>query len=276
MTIPDETQPVVPEPVFRGISDASVTRLDSFESSEVVGEGRSATVYAFEKGTVLKLFKPEWPGREVRYELALAEWAYGHDLPTPKPLSLVRIKDRVGIVFERMYGPTLSNYLTKRPWEYRSRIACFARLHQEIHARPAHNLRSQADYLSPMITRSGMGSEQERASWVRTVEQHPEVALTHNDFHPGNTIVTDKGLVVVDWSKGSHGHPTLDVAITVKKLGGLAQLPGFLQARRVKGVFSTLLVKAYLDNYLERESDERVRVEALAPVVEAALARPEQ
>jgi aminoglycoside phosphotransferase (APT) family kinase protein len=96
--------------------------------------------------------------------------------------------------------------------------------------------------------------------------------LCHGDFHPGNVLVTPRGLVVIDWSSASHGDPIGDVACT-SRLMRAASLPpwspGYMHL--LLGCLRHAMHRSYLKRYFRHHAGTRGQVEAWqAPLAVAA------
>jgi len=178
--------------------------------------GAAAEVFAWKDGQVLKLFREREPiGHEL--EMAATRAASAVGLPVPAVIDgLIEVDDREGIVYERVDGPTMIQYLEDHPG---SAIECadrMANLHVEIHQReapdslelPQNRFRlalaiSQADGLSPGIRNAVLG----------VLDLLPsDTVLCHGDFHPNNIMMSAGGPVAIDWSNGGRGNPLADFA----------------------------------------------------------------
>jgi aminoglycoside phosphotransferase (APT) family kinase protein len=73
--------------------------------------------------------------------------------------------------------------------------------------------------------RHGLSEFQPLIAWLKAeapAEQH-EPSVLHNDYHPGNLIVTDRGdLVILDWSFAGLGDHRLDLAWSALWTGEMA------------------------------------------------------
>jgi aminoglycoside phosphotransferase (APT) family kinase protein len=126
----------------------------------------------------------------------------------------VETDGRLGIVFERIRGPSLLRVLEERP----------CRLFESAAALPDGD------------------------------------RLCHGDFHPGKVLVSDRGLVVIDWMTGSRGCPAADIARTelIIATGNLPPAAG-PAARALLSSARSVLIARYLRGYRRatpRESRE--------------------
>jgi uncharacterized protein (TIGR02172 family) len=240
----------------------------------IIGRGFTADVYAWGDGRVLKLFHPGAPDRPEReYRVTRAVHAAG--LPAPAVYELVEVDGRAGIVFERVDGPSLFEYVQARPWKLWWAIRRLAELHAQIHrcVCPAE-LPTQRDWLAGGIDASPDLSKVDRDAARRQLAALPDgTAVCHGDFHPANILLTARGPVVIDWGAATRGHPLGDVACTLRLIR-TASLPPW-SPRPVHLLLACtrpLLHRGYLTHYLRRHAGTRREVEAWRVPVAAGRA----
>jgi hypothetical protein len=89
-------------------------------SDPPIARGRTAEIYAWQDGTVLKLFYEWCPSQWVQAEIRTARIVSETGLPTPRLLDTAEVNGRQGIVFERVEGPSMLRALSARPWMVRT------------------------------------------------------------------------------------------------------------------------------------------------------------
>jgi Ser/Thr protein kinase RdoA (MazF antagonist) len=146
----------------------------------LIGAGRSADIYAVEKGRVLRRFRTDYdsqPEAEIMRHLA----AHGYPVPA------VYDADGRDLVMERLDGRDMLDDLSRRPWLARRHARMLASLHNRL-----HEIRAPEGLRSPL----GDGDR-----------------VMHLDLHPGNVMLTARGPMVIDWSNASRGPGGADVAM---------------------------------------------------------------
>ena len=195
---------------------------DAKERCAIVGRGRTAEIVAWDDGRVMKLYHAGSSREYVRREADVSRRVHEAGLPAPAvydsdtPDGLHEVGGRLGILFERVDGPTMMRDLGKRPWMLPAHSRLLSSLHARIHAVPGEGLPSMRDRVEWSIDRaSGSISEcLERAARER-LQTLPEVhQVCHGDFHPDNVILRAGSPMVIDWGPASSGHPAADVAWT--------------------------------------------------------------
>lgn len=253
---------------------------------EPIASGRTADVYPWGDGEVLKLVHPWVPAEDVELERAKTLIAHGMGLPVPMVGHIVRNGERTGLVFERIHGPSMLEQLLAAPESMKAMARLLADLHRRIHTqrvsdespgtgRPGTGgrLPNQKDVLAARISRcvelSGGGlSEGVRSTLLEAVGRlSVGDSLCHGDFHPGNVMMTEGGPVVIDWLDASRGNPLADVARTSLLLAEASEGGGVAghQAEAIEQ-YRQLYVEAYFEHTPER----RAEYEQWLPIVAAA------
>ncbi len=82
----------------------------------LIAKGRTAEVYAWQKGQVLKLFYAWCPSNWIQHEIDVSRIIATKTLPTPKFIDVINIEGRQGIIYERVDGPTMLRLSSRKPW----------------------------------------------------------------------------------------------------------------------------------------------------------------
>jgi aminoglycoside phosphotransferase (APT) family kinase protein len=184
---------------------------------ELLAEGRTAEVFAWEDGAVVKLFRSWVPPRQAEVEAKLARAVSDSGLPVPWVGEIVDVDGRMGLVYERVDGSSLLDRLKKRPWTLSYTAKLLASLHARMHAvRDVPGVPRQREELKWKIEASGRLSPRLRSLALDRLGRLPDSdVLCHGDFHPGNILMTQSGPVLIDWIDATCGHPYADVARTL-------------------------------------------------------------
>lgn len=221
-----------------------------------IGIGRTAEVYAWGEGRVLKLFHewvPEdWVAREQRGT------AVAHDagLPAPAVLGVETVEGRRGLVLERIDGRSLLGVLRERPWRAAWVARTLAEVQAALHARrvTSPGMPTIREHLRSFIDSSALSADLQRRA-QELVEHLPDGdVLCHYDLHPDNVLLTHRGPVVIDWMAAAVGHPLADVARTLllMRVGGG---PGRLESQ-----LRAFVRSVYLRRYLRLTGASRAGV----------------
>jgi aminoglycoside phosphotransferase (APT) family kinase protein len=239
-------------------------------SATRIGVGRTAEVYAWGEGRVLKLFHPWHPHEWAENEHRLTAAAFEAGLPAPRVDGLERVDGRLGMVLERIEGPSLLQLVAARPWTILAVARRLAEVHAAIHARRVPGLIPVAQHLRWRLERARLPERLRGAAEAALSRLPPGDAVCHGDLHPDNVVLTRRGPVVIDWPELSAGHPLADLVRTSLLLRFSSPPHGRL--RWVLRVGRRALHAVYLRRYLElagRRADDLAPF--LLPVAAARL-----
>jgi aminoglycoside phosphotransferase (APT) family kinase protein len=224
------------------------------ERGPLIGQGRTAEIYAWGQDRVLKLYQDWMPLSAVEREYAITRTAHAAGLPVPATEQLVEVEGRHGIVFERLVGPSMLAELETRPWRIFAVSRRLGELHAQVHDCTAPpELPSQRRQIENGIQAAKDLPEADKEALRCYLAELPEGdTLCHGDFHPDNIMMTARGPVIIDWMTGTRGHPLADVARTALLFhtGGLP--PGTpLYLRALSAASRSLMYRQYLKRYFK-------------------------
>lgn len=240
------------------------------ELGEPLALGRTAELYAWEHGRVLKLYFDWFEPDSIRFEQRMARAVHAAGLPVPAAFDLIEVNGRQGLVYERVDGTEMWTELKKRP----VRLIAFARrtaeLHAEMHANPTRpEFPSQRRRLEGKIRNAPALPVSLQAATLSALARLPSgSSICHGDFHPGNILVAAGRDVVIDWIDASLGNPLADVArSTIIALGAAAssQVPDLFMK-----LFLRLFHAIYLGRYFRLRPGGQAEYRRWLPVVAAA------
>ena len=181
---------------------------------KLIAKGTTADVYEWDDGRVLKLFNTHQSRDGVQYEADIGRMVAKSGISAPQVYEILEENGLWGIVYERIVGSQLSDLI--RPWNAKRFGREMARLHATLFSRHLLELPSQRSRLTARVSTSPLLNGSERDGVLALLEGLPEGSiLCHGDFHPANLMQTGQGLVIIDWTDATQGHPTADIARTV-------------------------------------------------------------
>lgn len=230
----------------------------------------TADVFDWDDRHVIKLYRhsPATATREAAHTRAVR--ALG--VPAPVVADVVTIQGRVGIIFERVDGPTMLEALAGGVDRVSELARSLATLHAGLHTLVAAGLPAQRERLRGKIERASDLSVDTREAILAALDSLPDgAAVCHGDFHPGNIVLTAGGPVIIDWPDASRGHPLADVARTLLLLEhALVRTHTLPVARDVFAAMRAAFSAAYLEHYTRLRSMDRAQLEAWKIQVAAA------
>jgi len=234
-----------------------------------IARGRTAEIYSWENGWILKLFHEWFPDEAVRYEARIARIVHEAGLPVPAVGEVVEVSGRLGLIYERVDGPTMLEEISTKPWRLLRSARLLAELHTEMHASEVRvELPSQRERIEEKIKQArGLGSDLRDAK-LKALEGMPVGhQLCHGDFHPDNVVITEQGPVVIDWKNATQGNPLADVARSSVVLLGVRT------SERVswwQKVMMEWYHRVYVRRYFELKGSGKEEYRAWYPIVAAA------
>jgi uncharacterized protein (TIGR02172 family) len=239
---------------------------------ELLGQGRTAEIYAWEDGLALKLFRRDFPFEWIHREARATRIAHAAGLSAPAVGEIVEVDARTGIVYERVDGVSMLQSFATRPWTFPSAVRRFAELQVAMHNCTQPELASQRAWLEGAIQRAPLLAAEAKGQVLKALDQLPDGdVVCHGDYHPDNVIVSRQGPVVIDWMNATRGNPLADVARTslMCRVGASPQGASKLvqwATRLGQGAFH----RQYLREYARRKPFEREQLEAWVPISAAA------
>jgi uncharacterized protein (TIGR02172 family) len=231
------------------LSSGNKARLGDME---LLGVGRTAEVYAYGEGKVLKLYMGWMPHDAIEKEFANNRYVAALGVNAPEAFDLVEVEGRRGIVFRRLSGSSMLKVIAAKPWRIGAEAIRLARSHADLHAvAAADGMKSQVDEISHNIRATPFLSDDEKSRVLTYLASLPlGDKLCHGDYHPGNIII-DHQYWIIDWMVACSGNPACDVARTMLLLTLSAFPPDIPWSTRLlftvaRKVLASLYLRAYL------------------------------
>lgn len=235
-----------------------------------IARGRTADIYAWQDGQILKLFH-DWFARDaIEYEARLGRLVHAAGLPAPAVGEIVCIDQHNGLIYQRIHGITMSEILLRKPWQVFRQARRLADLHGKIHAvSTSLELPSQRQRLVSKMNHAIDLPVQLRNRALTALNNLPEGRrICHGDFHPENVMIASGREVVIDWIDATCGNPLADVARTSILIMGAAN--SSQMTRQVEKWLVRIFHAAYLRHYFHCQPGGEKEYRQWLPVVAAA------
>ncbi len=240
----------------------------------LLGQGRTAEVYTHKEqpNRVVKLFY-ERCGRvevEQEYEISVAVAASG--FPASQVGGLVQVGGRHGIIYQRVEGENMLQRIMFTPEHHVRHAKKLAAVQASMHRIRLSSLPRQRSQLISCIRRAGL-SAGTMSRVLALLDELPDgESLCHGDYHPGNAIVSNGQITVIDWANATRGHPLADVARTSLLLT-IAEIPGLGAEAEWARLWQPVFRDTYIEYYLQLTGHSRQDLERWQlPVAAARLA----
>lgn len=191
----------------------------SIEGCEVIGRGGNGIVYRLDPETIVKVYfgtrnSPE----KINQNREVTKNAFVHGVPTTIAFDMVKVGEDYGVVFEMINAKSLNQEIVAHPEkleDYANLIAdTLKQLHQtefEPGTLPDSRDRAKADIKATL--NAGMYKPEEAERLCNLIDKIPyRNTFIHQDFHPGNLMLQNGEIVLIDVEDSGLGHPVLDLS----------------------------------------------------------------
>ncbi len=244
-----------------------IPRKINVEGAEIVGKGRSSTVYRIGDESIVKLYTAGVPLAKIKQEMDLAKKAFVAGVPTAISYDLVKNGESFGVVFEMLdEADTVGRYITAHINEFDEVTKKFVATYKAIHNA---NIEKMGGFTSLKSTWSkwadGMHSDDgfnddETKILHELIDTIPDRStMVHCDYHAGNVMYQRGEIVVIDMADIGYGHPIFDLAGNAFH----ARYSGSATRQKVHGMnqenmllFWNKLLSFYFDTKDEKVLDE--------------------
>jgi uncharacterized protein (TIGR02172 family) len=235
-----------------------------------IARGRTADVYNWDAGHILKLFQDWFPLEDAEYELRIARAVHASGVKSPAVGDLIQVQGRNGLIYERVAGESMLAIFRRKPWLLFQYARTFAELHAQMHAKVLEaDVPALHERLRRRISRLDGLPASLKTSLLDALHSQPEAdRVCHGDFHPANLLISGSDANIIDWIDASRGNPLADVARTSVILRGAAE------SAQIPNPFSKMLVKSfhsvYLNQYFQLRPGGQKGYRRWLPIVAAA------
>lgn len=250
-----------------------------------IAHGRTAEIYAWQEGYVLKLFYDWFELEKIEYEAHISRAIHACGIPSPAVGDIIRVNDRYGLLYQRVEGESMFRMFQHKPWNFFRYARRMAELQAQIHTCTVRaDIPSQRENLERNIRQASALPERLKSKAMDLLNLLPDGnKLCHGDFWPGNILMTDQGEMIIDWLHTSRGNPLADLARTTNLVIGYTttsqvQRP-FLsvepqRSSSLKNSFFQFFIRvaypAYLNNYFNLCPSDKEEYKHWLPVIAAA------
>ncbi|MDV4150758.1 aminoglycoside phosphotransferase family protein [Clostridium sp. AL.422] len=175
-----------------------------------IGRGNTAEIFEYEKEKICKLFFDGYSELAIKREYENALCMANNKLPVPKAYRIINIENRIGIIYERLYGSSILDKIIIGE-DTNQLLNKMCNLHKCI-----LNCHSQEVVSYKEFLRWAAEKDRNASKVLKLIDELPEGDnLCHGDFHPNNIWINlDGSCTVIDFMNVCHGPWQYDVART--------------------------------------------------------------
>lgn len=218
-----------------------------------IGKGRTAEIFEWDENKILKLFNYGTEKDDVKREFKINRELVKHGMPVPHVFEMIEHDSRLGIIYERINGQTLTKLISSKPWKIPSAAKRFAEVHRRIQDNILYDIPRYKVKLIRSIDASNILDVNIKNNLFKYIEPLPEdEALCHCDFHPDNIIISDDKMVVIDWMTGAKGSLISDIARTsvILKFAVIQEEKSYIE-RSIINLLRQKFYAEYIKHYIK-------------------------
>ena len=180
-----------------------------------IGIGRTAEVFDYKDNKVLKLFYSTVNEEDIEYEYLITKNISDMTNIVPKVYDVINVKDRMGIVYEKLNGEMLSDHLARNLKNARKIVHKFAQIQKRLSNISIETFSNHTNKLKQKIMRSSLLCDPEKEVILKYLKIMNRDEICHGDYHPENVFVDqDHNFRVIDWANAFVSNKYIDIAKT--------------------------------------------------------------
>ena len=191
----------------------------SVEGCELLGKGGNGAVYRLDDETIVKVYfgvrsSPE----KINRNRETTRTAFVKGIPTMIAFDMVRVGNDYGVVYEMINAKSLGQEIVEHPekLEELARLTAdtFLKLHHtEFEKGTLQDSRERLRNEVRLTEQAGFYKPAEAERIYKLVDAIPDRnTFIHQDFHPGNLMLQNGEIVLIDVDDSGLGHPIIDLA----------------------------------------------------------------
>lgn len=190
----------------------------NIDNAVLLGAGANGRAYRLDDERIVKVYnKISNPPEKIRREQESARRAFVHGVPSAIPFELVTVGDELGMIYELVDANTLGSVVHNAPEKLRKYALRMSALMKKLHSTEMEkdtmpDARMMLRLWADIAAKSDYYSEEDMQRVYDLIDSIPvRNTFIHGDFHPGNIMVQNDELILIDMGDASVGHPVIDL-----------------------------------------------------------------
>ena len=243
----------------------------SAEGCEVIGEGGNGIVYRLDSETILKVYYGDRNSPEkIRKNQQTTKDVFIHGIPTNIAFDMVKVGDSYGVVYEMIDAKTLVEEINAHPDKLEEYAHMIVDTLKQLHSTefepgdlPDAKEGSRKDVQATVD--AGYYTKEEADKLYELIDKIPDRnTFIHQDFHPGNIMLQNGEVILIDVEDAGIGHPIFDLAamylvyVSAAKSGWSKKHQG-LGGKEFLKIWD-IIIRTYFNTNDKKEVDEINRI----------------
>lgn len=199
--------------------DNKTMREISLDNCKLIGKGGNGAVYRLDDETVVKVYFSERSSPEkIKRNKEITKKAFVNGIPTMIAFDMVKVGKDYGVVYEMINAKSLGQEMFEHPDRIDELALLIADTLKKLHSTEFEKgtLPDSKDKLKNdvrLTLEAGFYKPQEAERLYRLIDDIPDRnTFIHQDFHPGNLMLQNDEIMLIDVDDSGLGHPIIDLA----------------------------------------------------------------
>ena len=191
-------------------------RKVDISDAKVIGDGFFSTVYRLNGDTIVKVFNRTSDPNQIERELKLAKQAFILGIPTALSFDIVKVGQKLGVVFEMLDCNSLKTVVSEHPEKLSEYVDKYVALLKKINSTVCESpevpnmkkfYQEKVEFIKDCLDEKHFNKLQDI---VNNIEDRK--TFVHGDCHFKNIMVQGDELLLIDMDTLSVGHPIFELA----------------------------------------------------------------
>ena len=191
----------------------------SVEGCQILGKGGNGAVYRLDDENIVKVyFSNRYSPERINRSRETTKRAFVNGIPTMIAFDMVKVGENYGVVYEMINAKPIGQEICEHPDkidEYSNLIAdTLLNIHHiefEKGTLPDSKERLRNEVIATRD--AGFYKPEEAARVMKLIDGIPDRnTFIHQDFHPGNLMLQNGEIMLIDVDDSGLGHPIIDLA----------------------------------------------------------------
>lgn len=248
------------------------------DGCKLLGKGFHSAVYKIDDDKIAKIYFDIKDIDMLINERIIAKQAFIKGVPTEISYGMCEADGKPGLIYELVDADTLMAKFVEKPEDMEKYIEGYVNLVKEFHKYDSEGFVEVPDY--KLMLRNDIKdlalyfSDEDINKMNSVLDEIPDsINLLHGDIHPGNVMVTNKGMIFIDLSDTRFGYGDLDLVYLNRTLIQFAKLPDNhydLTDEQAAKLWNLFFNEYYKDLSIEEKAKKAKQIDTLAIISLAA------